>query len=121
MALIDGTGQVIAQTNCGTVDEARTIVRAAVAGGLAACGNIHGPVTSLYRWADDLVEAIEYVVVLKTTRARLDDLEQLVRAHHSYDLPAILILPIAGGEAAYLEWLDQSARCPPARSATRRR
>ena len=117
MALIDGTGQVIVQTNCSRVEEARAIVRAAVEAGLAACGNIHGPVTSVYRWSGEIVESREYVAVLKTTRASLHRLEPLIRRQHSYELPAILVLPIEGGEASYLAWIDRETSGAPQRAA----
>lgn len=113
MALIDARGQVIVQTNCGSADEARSIARAAVEAGLAACGNVHGPIGSVYRWEGAVVEAEEHVVVLKTTRERLSGLETLVRARHGYDLPAFLVLPIEAGEAGYLDWITREAAGPP--------
>jgi periplasmic divalent cation tolerance protein len=105
MALISGTGEVIVQTNCASAEEARAIARAAVEAGLAACGNVHGPIASVYRWEGEIVEAPEHVLVLKTVRDRLDALEALIRAHHSYVTPAFLVLPIAAGEAGYLAWI----------------
>jgi periplasmic divalent cation tolerance protein len=110
-----GTGQVVVQTNCADAAEAQGIARAAVAAGLAACGNIHGPITSIYRWQGVVVEAPEHLLELKTTAAYLDDLEALIREHHSYDLPAILVLPIMSGEAGYLDWIDENASGEPGR------
>ena len=99
---------VIVQTNCGSKAEARTIARAAVAAGLAACANIHGPISSIYRWQGEIAEEPEWVVYLKTTEAAIAALETLIEEHHSYDLPAFLVLPISGGEARYLAWLVSS-------------
>jgi periplasmic divalent cation tolerance protein len=87
-----------------------TIARAAVRAELAACGNIHGPITAIYRWAGTLVEGEEHVLVLKTTTACLPALEPLMRAHHSYDLPAILVMAIHADEPAYLDWIGQESR-----------
>jgi periplasmic divalent cation tolerance protein len=56
---------VIVQTNCGSDAEARAIGRAAVDEGLAACANIHGPITAVYRWQGEIVEEPEWVVYLK--------------------------------------------------------
>ncbi len=119
MTLAPATEQVIVRTNCPTAGEALAIARAAVAEGLAACGNIHGPVTSIYRWAGEVVEATEHMLELKTTEAALERLEPLVRAHHSYELPAFLVLPIRAGEARYLDWIGNgSAAAVPAGRAT---
>jgi periplasmic divalent cation tolerance protein len=113
VALRDGTGQLVVQTNCANAEEAQGIARAAVAAGLAACGNSHGPITSIYRWQGEVVEAFEHVLELKTTEARLEELEALIREHHSYDLPAILVLPIMSGEAGYLDWIDENSSGGP--------
>jgi periplasmic divalent cation tolerance protein len=115
VVLRPGTGQVVVQTNCADAEEAQGIARAAVTAGLAACGNSHGPITSIYRWQGEVVEAFEHVLELKTTEARLDELEALIREHHSYDLPAILVLPIMSGEAGYLDWVDENASGAPGR------
>jgi periplasmic divalent cation tolerance protein len=96
---------VIVQTNCGSDAEARTIGRAAVEAGLAACANIHGPITSVYRWQGEIAEEPEWVVYLKTTDTAVEALEALVKERHSYDLPAFLVLPITGGERHYSAWL----------------
>ena len=96
---------VIVETNCGSEGEARAIGRAAVEAGLAACANIHGPITAIYRWQGAITEEPEWVVYLKTTEAAIDGLEALVKKRHSYELPTFLVLPISGGEAHYLEWL----------------
>jgi len=101
----DSPAPVIVQTNCGSDAEARAIGRAAVEAGLAACANIHGPITAVYRWQGEIAEEPEWVVYLKTTDAAVEALEDLVKEHHSYDLPAFLVLPISGGEQHYLQWL----------------
>lgn len=101
----DDPKPVLVQTNCGSEAEARAIGRAAVEAGLAACANIHGPITSVYRWQGAIAEEPEWVVYLKTTAAAVEDLEALVKERHSYDLPAFLVLPIEGGAANYLQWL----------------
>ena len=101
---------VIVQTNCGSEAEARAIGRAAVEAGLAACANVHGLITAIYRWQGAIAEEPEWVVYLKTTEAAIEALEALVRDHHSYDLPAFLVLPISGGETRYLDWLAGGGR-----------
>jgi periplasmic divalent cation tolerance protein len=35
-----------------------------------------------------------------------------VKELHSYDTPAILVLPIEGGEAGYLEWIMRETQTP---------
>ena len=105
----DDTRPVIVQTNCGNETEAKVIAREAVAAGLAAGANIRGPVTSVYRWQGSINEALEWVLDLKTVTARLTEIEGLIATRHSYERPCILVLPIEGGEARYLDWVRQQS------------
>lgn len=96
---------VIVQTNCGGEAEARAIALAAIEARLAACANIQGPITAIYRWQGGIEEGTEWVLHLKTVVPRVPALEALIRERHGYELPCILILPIEGGEQRYVDWL----------------
>jgi periplasmic divalent cation tolerance protein len=115
MAIVESVATVIVRTHCGSADEAARIARGAVEAGLAACGNIHGPVTSVYRWQGAVVEAPEWVLELKTVNSRTAALEALIRERHGYELPAILVLPVHGGESRYLDWIATEAAGEPVR------
>jgi periplasmic divalent cation tolerance protein len=88
----------------GSPEEARTIARATVERKLAACAQIF-PIQSVYEWNGNIEEDSEHLVLLKTERAAYDDLEACVRAHHSYDVPEIIALPVVAGHTPYLQWL----------------
>ena len=45
-------------------------------------------------------------MVMKTTRARVSELEKLILARHPYDTPEFVVLSLAGGAKKYLAWLD---------------
>lgn len=78
-----------------------------VAERLAACAQILGPVQSVYRWDGDVRHAREWLIVAKTTDARLPELTARIRALHRYDVPEIVALPIAAGDPAYLRWIQR--------------
>ena len=46
-------------------------------------------------------------MLIKTTRQRYPEVEQTIRAHHPYELPEIVHVPITGGLPAYLAWISQ--------------
>jgi periplasmic divalent cation tolerance protein len=93
---------------CGTLAEARRIARTVVGKRLAACVNvILNPVESYYTWKGKLEKASEYLLVIKTTSARLVVLESEVKRQHSYDVPEFIALPIVSGSRAYLGWLGK--------------
>ncbi|MEY2407760.1 MAG: periplasmic divalent cation tolerance protein [Verrucomicrobiota bacterium] len=96
---------------------ARRIAAAALRRKLVACANILGAVESHYWWKGKLERGIEVLIILKTRRRLLDDLEKLVVALHPYDTPEILAVPLACGNARYMEWIQSSTRKEPAAKA----
>jgi len=87
---------------------ARALARAALEARLIACANLVPRVESHYWWQGRLERGAEVLLVLKTTRARLAALEELVLARHPYDTPEFLVLPLQAGTARYLAWLGAS-------------
>jgi len=102
---------IIVLTNCGSPKEARRIVKALVERRLAACVNtITAPVESVYRWKGKIEKAKEYLLLIKTSRARFAAVERTIRDLHSYEVPEIIALPIAMGSRDYLSWLADNTR-----------
>jgi periplasmic divalent cation tolerance protein len=101
---------VVVLVTAGSREEAGRIGTALVTERLAACVNLIGPVRSIYRWQGSIEEADEWQLVVKARAADLSALEARVKALHSYDVPEILALPVYGGSAAYLAWLDEATK-----------
>lgn len=103
-----------------TRDEAGRIAKTLVDEKLAASVQL-SPIESWYRWEGKTEHAAETRLHIKTTAERARQVEERVRALHSYAVPEIVILPITGGAAAYLDWLTQTVaedRESPHRTAT---
>jgi periplasmic divalent cation tolerance protein len=101
-----------------TVDSrasADRIARTLVEERLAACAQVVGPVHSTYWWQGRVESADEWYCHLKTTLARLPELQARLRALHPYDVPELIALPIAAGLPAYLAWIEESVRPTPSR------
>ena len=75
---------------------------------LAACVNVLPPMQSTYRWKGSVETAAERQLLIKTRAAGVAALEQRVRELHPYDVPEFLVIPVNGGSAAYLAWLNES-------------
>lgn len=94
---------------CGKSSEATKIAHTVVQRKLAACVNmILEPVHSVYCWRGKVETASEYLLVIKTTKERLKELEEEVLGLHSYETPEFLVLNVEGGAAGYLEWIATS-------------
>jgi periplasmic divalent cation tolerance protein len=90
-------------------DVAERIVTAAVEERLAACGNIVPGITSIYRWEGAVERADEVLIVFKTVRASVPKLMVRVQELHPYEVPEVLVLPVAAGLTSYLEWVAANA------------
>jgi len=84
---------------------ARILARSLVESRLAACVSVGAPVESLYHWRGKIETAQEIPVVVKTRPERYADVEASIRAHHPYELPEIVAVPITHGFAPYLQWI----------------
>jgi periplasmic divalent cation tolerance protein len=106
-----GAGNRVVLVTCGTLTEGRKIARSVVSKRLAACVNVVlSPADSYYTWKGKLEVAREYLLVIKTTKKNLANLEKEVKRLHSYDVPELIALPVAAGSKDYLKWLEDSVR-----------
>ncbi|MEM1033279.1 MAG: divalent-cation tolerance protein CutA [Myxococcota bacterium] len=88
------------------------LARGLVDGRLAACVNVIPKVRSFYRWEGEVHDDEEAQLLIKTTRARLDDVVAHLHAQHPYDVPEVLALRVAEGGDAYLAWVAGETRRP---------
>jgi periplasmic divalent cation tolerance protein len=99
---------VIVLTTVGATFDVVPFARTLVDEHLAACVNVLPPMQSIYRWQGLVQVEDERQLVVKTSADRLEALQLRVRALHPYDVPELLVIDVAGGSPAYLDWLSQS-------------
>ncbi|WP_297324159.1 divalent-cation tolerance protein CutA [Nitrosomonas sp.] len=92
-------------TNLPDKKGAAALAEALVDQQLAACVNILSPCTSVYRWQGKIESAEEIPVLIKTQRQHYEQVEQLIKMMHPYELPEVIMVPIMGGLPAYLQWI----------------
>ncbi|WP_019571515.1 divalent-cation tolerance protein CutA [Thioalkalivibrio sp. ALMg3] len=88
-------------------DTAETLAGALVKQGLAACVHILPPGRSVYMWKGNIETDSEVTLLIKTSPARLNDLQTQLAEQHPYDTPEIIALPIERGLPDYLDWITQ--------------
>ncbi len=77
---------------------------------LAACCQISGPVTSVYRWQGNIDRSTEWLCTIKSMPALVDQVVTMIKTMHSYDEPEIIVTPVIGGSISYLQWIEDSVR-----------
>ncbi len=97
-------------TNLPDAASAEALANALIDRQLAACVNMLAPCTSVYRWQGATETATEVPLLIKTTPARYAALEAAIRAHHPYELPEIVAVPVTQGLPGYLDWVAAGTR-----------
>ncbi len=86
------------------------LARALVREHLAACVNVHAPMTSVYRWKTEIECEPERQIVIKTTRDRMGALQARLHELHPYELPEFLVVGVESGSDAYVKWVATETR-----------
>jgi periplasmic divalent cation tolerance protein len=95
---------LILQSACPDRAVAALLARGLVEAGLAACVQVHGPVSSWFRWQGTLEEAEEFVLAAKVLADRYPEAEAWLLEHHPYELPECIAVRLAAASPAFLSW-----------------
>lgn len=91
-------------------DIAKRIAAALIEHHEAACVNIVAGMESVYRWQGQVETDPECLLLIKTRRERLADIDERLNTLHPDDVPERIAVPIVDGAPAYMQWLqDQTA------------
>jgi periplasmic divalent cation tolerance protein len=99
---------VVVYTTFPTLVEAERVGKALVERRLAACANILPGMVSHYRWQGQVERGEEVVMLIKTRATLTEAVSDAVRQMHSYDTPALVVIPLESVEHNYLGWLLES-------------
>ena len=108
------TEKIVVLSTCGSEEEAERIARHLIDARLAACVNLIPRVRSFYRWQGNVQSAVEWLLIIKSSRECFPPLRTLLETAHSYELPEVLALPVVDGSPNYLAWLDAELKTEPA-------
>ena len=92
--------------------DAERIARSLVEMRLAACVQIVGPITSIYRWKGKIETAGEWLCLIKSREENYGAVEQAIRSLHPYETPEIIAVPVTAGSRDYLDWLRGELTAP---------
>lgn len=101
----------VVTTTTDSQTHARTLAAAIVRQGLGACVQIQS-IESHYVWQGQQEQAQEWLLQVKTRTALYEELERFIKAHHPYQVPQVLCLPVLAGHADYLRWLREQTPGP---------
>src|SRR5215475_14024170 len=100
------TDKIIVFVTCESKEQGETIAQAVVSEKLAACVNVVPGIRSCYVWEGKLTWSAELLLLIKTTRGRFGQLQDRVKALHSYSVPEIVGVTIDDAFDKYIAWID---------------
>ena len=101
---------VLVYTTWPSIVEAEQAGRAIVEKRLAACVNILPGMISHYWWEGKLERGEEAVMLIKTRASLAEAVRKAVKELHSYQTPAIMVLPVESVDADYYRWILEEAK-----------
>ena len=85
--------------------DAPNLVRKLLEKRLIGCGNIVGPVRSLYWWKGEIQDDQEVVVLMETSDELIADAIEYLQSIHPYEVPKIIAWEPTDALPIYVEWL----------------
>jgi periplasmic divalent cation tolerance protein len=106
------TGYIQVFTTVDSEAGAQRIAQQVVERRLAACAQVVGPIRSTYWWEGAVETAEEWLCLLKSRADRYQELSTAIHELHPYEVPEILAVPVSGGSADYLAWMNAALSAP---------
>lgn len=95
-----------------TIDDeaaANSLAMSIIESRLAACVQ-RTRIGSTYRWKGAIESADEWLLTAKTRGSLADALCDFIKRSHKYEVPEIIVAPIVGGNADYLDWVVRETK-----------
>ncbi|WP_341822194.1 divalent-cation tolerance protein CutA [Wolbachia endosymbiont (group A) of Ischnus inquisitorius] len=97
---------VLVYTTFSNFEEAKTVSEELLNEKLIVCVNIFPEVNSLYLWEGKISNSCEVVAIMKSRNDQVDKIVEKIEAMHSYDQPAIAVMPIEKANKSFTNWAN---------------
>lgn len=98
---------VVAFASAPSMAVARKLASGLVESKLAACVQSVPGVESTYMWEGKVETAEEAVLMIKTKKELVGEVEAFMRREHPYDVPELVSVGVEGGMKEYLKWVGE--------------
>ena len=100
----------IVMTTIDSFEEAKTLARKLLKRRLCACANIVPNLHSMYWWKEEIEEAQEWLIMMKTEDERSADLLEAIFEIHPYETPEGVAIDVADSLESYADWVWRETR-----------
>lgn len=64
-------------------------------------------IQSAYHWQGQIINSEEILLQMKTKQSLFEKIQIEIQHVHTYDVPEIIIVPLAGANLRYLQWIEE--------------
>ncbi|MEN8727001.1 MAG: divalent-cation tolerance protein CutA [Sulfurovum sp.] len=64
-------------------------------------------IQSAYHWQGQIIKTEEILLQMKTKRSLFEKVQTEIEHLHTYDVPEIIMVPMAGANLRYLQWIEE--------------
>ncbi|MDM8335090.1 divalent-cation tolerance protein CutA [Wolbachia pipientis] len=100
------SGLVLVYTTFSNLKEAKAISEELLSEKLIVCVNIFPEVNSLYLWEGEINNSCEVAAIMKSRNDQVDKIIEKIEATHSYDQPAIVVVPMEKANESFTNWVN---------------
>ena len=98
---------IVIETTYPNLQQAKNLAEILLKNKFAACVQFQR-IESTYVWEGKIENSHEILVSIKTISSFFDEIEKIIKKHHSYETPQIIATVINQGSKDYLEWVEKS-------------
>jgi periplasmic divalent cation tolerance protein len=100
------SGYSMILTTVSNKDDAAKIAKSLLGGKLAACVQVT-PIDSFYTWKGEMANEAEFLLLIKTRSALINETIDEIKRQHPYETPEIVATDFVNGSAKYFSWIDE--------------
>lgn len=108
---MEASDYCIITTTTDTKENAELITRVLLEKKLVACVQ-STTIQSAYHWQKKIVHSEEIRLQIKTKRSLFETVQSEIKHMHAYDLPEIIMVPMADANPLYLQWIEEETVNP---------
>jgi periplasmic divalent cation tolerance protein len=108
---MEASDYCIITTTTDTKENAEVISRVLLEKKLVACVQ-SATIQSAYHWEGKIIQSEEIRLHIKSRRSLFETIQKEIANLHTYDVPEIIMVPMAGANPEYLQWIEEETITP---------
>ena len=101
------SNMVMVLSSCSNENTADALSEKIIESRLAGCIKMLPVKSSFYMWEGKLMKASEVLIVIKTLKDKVEQLERFIIENHEYEIPEVIVIPVMKVNKDYIAWMEQ--------------